>query len=456
MASVIKERETSLGGTVYERYDSNNELIQKFGAIGFVKESTEKKKTYFIITDLNGRLLEDANIYLNKTIGDADHSKRQNAYTALKLLYSFLQLEHYDDPRAITEDDIRNFRLFLEGGQKEGSLWKLDVQKRGNNTFNIYLSVYRDFFKQLYGLIDLSIFDTVSIGTAYGDGFMAHTKKATQEKYKSNKKVVEKKSVPKYIKHDQYEKIKDLIEEKYALREKIIIKLMYEYGLRIGEVLGLTFEDIMPSYLEGKFDLIIRDRMSDRPDQKAKGVPSPKSADYYKDDWYTKEGIGFQRVLIDEEMAELIYEYIDESRDDIVLSKSVKKRENLKTKTRADRVGSIPLLNNENQYIFLNHQHYTPLTQGGWNYVLREIFNLVGIQIDKGVKKENLSHRFRHGFAMLLVKEGCQILELQKALRHASPTSCEAYYNPDDIDKAELLRKNHVRSKESQLSDITK
>ncbi|MFD1707527.1 tyrosine-type recombinase/integrase [Siminovitchia sediminis] len=456
MASVIKERETPLGGTVYERYDSNNELIQKFGAVGFVKESTEKNKTYFIITDLNGRLIDDANIYLNKTIGDAEHSKRQNAYTALKLFYSFLQLEHYDDPQDITEDDIRNFRLFLEGGQKEGSLRKLDIQRRGNSTFNIYLSVYRDFYKQMYGLINLSIFDTVSIGTAYGDGFLAHAKNTTQEKYKSNKKVAEKQSIPKYIKHDQYEKIIELIEEKYSLREEVIIQLMYKYGLRLGEVLGLTFEDIMPSYLDGKFDLIIRNRISDKPDQKAKGTPSPKLADHYKDSWYTEEGIGYQKVLIEEYMAEMIYEYIDESRDDIILSKSAKKRENLKNKAAADRVGTAPLLNNENQYIFLNHQHYTPLTQGGWNYVLREIFKSVGIQIDKGVKKENLSHRFRHGFAMVMVKKGYQIVELQKALRHASPMSCEAYYNPDDKDKAELLRKNHERLEESQYSDSTK
>ena len=43
---VIREKQTSLG-TVYARYDSNNELIQRFGAIGFIKESTEKKKDLF-------------------------------------------------------------------------------------------------------------------------------------------------------------------------------------------------------------------------------------------------------------------------------------------------------------------------------------------------------------------------------------------------------------------------
>jgi hypothetical protein len=50
---VIREKQISLG-TVYERYDSNNELIQRFGAIGFIRESIERKMTYFIITDIMG------------------------------------------------------------------------------------------------------------------------------------------------------------------------------------------------------------------------------------------------------------------------------------------------------------------------------------------------------------------------------------------------------------------
>lgn len=73
---VIKDRQTSLG-TVYERYDSKNELIQKFGIIGFIKLSTVRRKTYFIITDLKGNLIEDANIYLNEKIGDDKYKKEK-------------------------------------------------------------------------------------------------------------------------------------------------------------------------------------------------------------------------------------------------------------------------------------------------------------------------------------------------------------------------------------------
>ena len=450
---VIKEKHTVLG-TVYERYDNENELIQRFGTVGFIKKSAGKKITYFIITDINGNLIDDANTYLNNKIEDSRYKKREQAFSALKLFFSFLKLVHIDNPRNITNDDIRDLRLFLEGGKKEGHLWDLDFQfRRDNQTFNIYLGVYRNFLDEMYGLKDSSLFDSSIVGKSTGPGFFAHADENTQESYESNKKVGVQQSVPKYIKLYEYEKIMEVVEESYGLRERVFIYLMYKYGLRIGEVLGLTFEDIEPSYIEGYYNLIIRDRMSDKPTQRGKGVMSPTSADQYNDDWYTTQGNsqGFQKVLIDEEMETLIQEYIDESRDDILLSKSPIKRKNLKNKAKADRVGTTPLLNNENQYIFLNHQHYTPLTQSGWSYILRKIFREVGI-----AKSDNLSHMFRHAFAMKHVKNGMQILELQKELRHGSPESCKDYYNPDDADKAELLRKNNERFKDSYYGDDTK
>ena len=442
---VIRERQTSLG-TVYERYDSKNDLIQRFGAIGFIKKSTERKMTYFIVTDINGNLIEDVNKYLNKEIGHAKYKKRERAFSALKVFFSFLALVHIKNPKELTNDDIKDLRLFLEGGKKDGQTWTLNLQvRRDNQTFNHYLNVYRDFLSKIYGFSSTTLFDTIKTGVSIGEGLFAHTRKETHERYTENKMVGDPGiSVPRYIRPYEYDKVKEILDEKYGLREKVIINLMYDYGLRLGEVLGATFEDIEPTNRETHYRLIIRNRVSDKPTQRAKGVMVPETVDDYKSQSYNTEGngLGYQVVIIDEEMAELILEYIDESRDDIVLSRSSKKRENLYSKAIADRVSKNPLVNDENQYIFLNKQHYTPLTQSGWNTVLREIFNATGILIDKDKRETNLSHRFRHAFAMILVKKGAEIYELQKALRHRNPNSCAAYYNPDDDDKVELLMKN--------------
>ena len=301
----------------------------------------------------------------------------------------------------------------------------------------------------MYGFSNTTLFDTIKIRVSTGKGFFAHAKKKTNERYTDNKIVGDRGiSVPRYIRPYEYEKIMEIVEEDSGLREMVIINLMYNYGLRLGEVLGVTFEDIEPTNSGNYYRLIIRNRVSDEPTQRAKGVMVPETVDDYKSRSYNTEGngLGYQVVIIDEDMAELVQDYIDESRDDIVLSRSPKKRENLNSKAIADRVGTTPLLNNENQYIFLNKQHYTPITQSGWNTVLRVIFNEARISIDKGKKENNLSHRFRHGFAMKLVKQDKQIYELQKELRHGNPYSCEAYYNPDDDDKVELLMKNKERS----------
>ncbi|PFM45224.1 hypothetical protein COJ45_21810 [Bacillus cereus] len=446
---VIREKQTSLG-TVYERYDSNNDLIQRFGAIGFIKKSTERKLTYFIVTDINGNLIEDANKYLNKEIGDARYKKREKAFSALKVFFSFLELVHINHPTELTNDDIKDLRLFLEGGKKDGQTWGLDFRvRRDNQTFNHYLNVYRDFLSKMYGFSNTTLFDTIKTGVSIGNGFFIHAKKETHERYMANKNVGDPgKSIPRYIRPNEYKKIMGIIEENYSLREKVIIILMYDYGLRLGEVLGATFEDVNLANGGKHSRFIIRNRISDKPTQRAKGVMVPKTVDDYKSRSYNTEGngLGYQVVFINEDMTELIWEYIDESRDNFVLSRSPKKRENLNTKAIADRVGTTSLLNDENQYIFLNHQHYTPLSQAGWNYVLRKIFDEAEISVDKNKKGTNLSHRFRHAFAMKLVKQGAHEYELQKALRHKSPESCKAYYNPDDDDKVELLMKNKERS----------
>ena len=75
-----------------------------------------------------GNLIEDANKYLNKEIGNAKY-KKERAFSALKVFFSFLELVHIHKPTDLTNDDIKDLRLFLEGGKKvKRGVWtfKLD------------------------------------------------------------------------------------------------------------------------------------------------------------------------------------------------------------------------------------------------------------------------------------------------------------------------------------------
>ncbi|SFL70329.1 tyrosine-type recombinase/integrase [Pelosinus propionicus] len=434
---VIKERQMKLG-TIYERYDSKGNIIQTAGALGFVKESTEKGFTYFMIMDLNGQLIEDANTYLNTTIQNSNYKKIEKAFTALKLFFAFLSLYSLNDYKNdFTNENLTQLRTFLEGGKIEGKLWNIDLSARSNSTVNSYIGVYRDFYKKMYRINDNPLFDKYSI--EWGQG--------KKEKYSSNESSPIPTQVPMYIKPDEYSKIIEDIKEYHSLRDKIIVDLMYQYGLRIGEVLGLTLEDIDESEL-GNPRIIIRNRVSDRPDQSAKGVLKVKSAHKYKTSEYRTYGVGFQIVYISQYMKEEIEEYIDESRDEFLLNRSDKKRNNLDKLAFADYIGTKSLENNENQYLFLSDKRYSPLTQVGWNFVLRDIFTKAGIPLDKVVREHNLNHRFRHGFAMVRVRSGVGVEELAEELRHRSTESCKAYYRPDEKDKVELLNKNQDNQKE--------
>lgn len=452
---VIKEVSTSLG-TIYDRYDNNGEVIQRAGTIGFSKN--KEGFTYFILTDLRGNKIKEANLYLNNELRESKYKKRELAFTALKLLYSFLDLNRITSYKyGLDEVIVSKLLQFLQGGNYKGFNWNQEFNTtRSNKTVNNYLGVYREYFTIIFNVENSAIHKTQIIGNLRGNGTMlGHSVKERVESYKANNSVKPNVKVPKYIKPLQYELILKEIEENYALRDRVIVELMYRFGLRIGEVLGLTLEDIV----EGSGNtsgLFIRNRLQDKPWQRGKGLHTPNSFLGYRADDYKGEGKGYHFILIDDQMLELLQEYIDESRDEFFLNKYEIKRKNLAEKGRADKLTDLEMEGAdvvENQYVFLSHQHYTPLTAAGWNCTLREVFNKVGIKVDNEKKKNSLSHRFRHGFAMVRAHQmNYTHIKLAAALRHKSITTVMKYYNPDEKDKAELLSAQRERANKGGYS----
>lgn len=79
---------------------------------------------------------------------------------------------------------------------------------------------------------------------------------------------------------------------------------MYEKGLRIGEVLGLTIEDIKDECI------IIRNRISDKEDQHSKCLYQPANKNEYKGSKYLGLDFGFNIVKIDKKLHDLLERYI--------------------------------------------------------------------------------------------------------------------------------------------------
>ncbi|MNF09215.1 hypothetical protein D3C80_2098270 [compost metagenome] len=59
----------------------------------------------------------------------------------------------------------------------------------------------------------------------------------------------------------------------------------------------------------------------------------------------------------------------------------------------------------------------------------------MGLTVDIDIRKNNLNHRFRHGYAMFLKKyQNISELDLMYALRHSGLSAVACYFNPDEDD----------------------
>ncbi|EJR53765.1 TPA: site-specific integrase [Bacillus luti] len=403
--------------------------------------------TYMMVIGTNGKSYFEAYKYLNVELGNSGFSKRDQALRALKLLYSYIELFN-TDINYLDVDDKNKIIAFLKGGQNIGRYISYDFKTiRKNDTINNYFGVYRSFFQYL-GIKD-NIFEEISgtqkiIGS--GNAFNSKDNALEVQAYSINLKEVKSRVVPKYITYSEYLKISKLIEDKYTLRDKIIVKLMYEYGLRIGEVLGLTLEDIHGEDItkqKNKCRLILRNRLTDKPWQYAKACLKVISRDTYNNPIYSEEDAGIQIVKITPETFDLIQEYIDETTSPF--SMSDKTFENYSLKNIADKVSSIDI--DRNAYIFIS-KNYTPITSGAWNKIMKKIFQEVGIKIDTGKKTDNLNHRFRHGFAMFKVlSEGFDELKLAHVMRHSYTSSVKKYFNPTEDDLIDFAIKQDELTK---------
>ncbi|MGN7300690.1 tyrosine-type recombinase/integrase [Ferdinandcohnia sp. SAFN-114] len=413
---------------------------------------------YFLLVNPGGGIINDVYTFLNNTenkkcIGNADYKKREQAYTALKLLYSFMELFYITDLKEIDDTEINRLEAFLKGGEKIGhSITFISKTNRSHSTIDKYYSAYRKYFDYLN--IEPNVFsETIKIrkSKGFGDGFLAHTKTTTEEKYKVSHKILTKKETPKYISYKEYLIIRETLEDMYTVREEIIVILMYKYGLRIGEVLGLTTEDID---FKGN-TITLRNRLTDKPYQKAKGCISVLNRMTYNSQEYNTKNHGYQIVEVDKEDMKILNEYYKDSRSPLKYLRKDKRKSkvlsNLEFKNIADKVTERKDIQH-NSYVFIS-KNGTPITNTGWNNIIKDIFITAGIVLDKKKKEDNLNHRLRHGFAMYkVVVEKYDQLKLKNALRHGDINSCKVYFRVDEKERERLAKETQELIKSDTMS----
>ena len=316
----------------------------------------------------------------------------------------------------------------------------ISYTNRGKTTVNSFFSIYRDYFRFLR-IADSPIFHENS----YSKYVPNKPKPQIQQAFKNSK------DPPKYISKSDFENIihyirKNSVNREVAMRNECLVRVMFEGGLRFGEALGSTIEDYILKEIDGRTIcfVYIRNRVSDLPYQNAKTCMNVWDKKNYTSFEYKTKDIGYQLTYLSSDTYDLLMDYIDcsQARADKTCSVAYE------SKAKADAVASCKESNQDNYYVFINSKG-TPLSSSLWNKILRDIFENVGLTVDYGVKRNNLSHRFRHGFVMKLLHELKLTAEqVMVRSRHKNISSLGAYYTPTTEDTVKIKIQIEDKSKE--------
>lgn len=438
----ITERQNS-SGTYYEKqdYSTKNELIStEYIKIRVYTSKTDNGKTLTMFYDSNMNPIDDAINFIN--FGGMQGQSQNyilQATSALRFLYAYLEIFHIDLSQ-MEDKEARAYIDFLRGVSREGLLYTTDFKtRRTNETISSYLKVARKYVSYLgYDnhafLTKSENLKTIMMPESEG----AKTVRLYNVKVKTPKRTD---YVPSYVNIEEYKNILETIKGTTTpLRDRVICRLLFEHGLRIGEVLGLTLEDIKMKETKDfqvQYRIELRNRVSDTNEQNVKTIMNVTSIDDYNDPGYIRKDVGYQVIVISEDLAMELLEYINTFHE----SDNYKYMERREKYARAD---SVPYGNpsiTKNYYVFLNTLG-RPLSENLWDKNLREIFKKAGLAVDVGVREKNLNHRLRHGYAMYLTNElHLSDFDVKTLMRHKNLSTTAIYHNPTPEDTEKLQEK---------------
>ena len=389
----------------------------------------DEGKPAIVVLDRHGRVRPDPTRYLTNTRDILPVGSRQQMARALQLLYVFCDLNGYD-PKALSFEKVDEFIAFLLGASVQDEPGHPRRTIRSAKTVNAYYGMVKRYVRTMgWPMEAYSHYHEVKVSGPMGAEYaMERTVKKDDHTLKAG--TVTEKEIPKHVTPKQMKAMAKNMKEAGDRTSLLVSHLQYSYGLRCGEVLGLTEEDF---YIEDEGDgpiykMVLRNRISDRLDQSCKGLMHPFDPKQYQGSHYkgSRHIIEITRATYDR-----VQEYIRWVRH--TWKMTARQRENYEKDTEADCV-YIP--QHPNRYIFVG-SNGRRLSCQTWNNRLAWYFTQIGIELDYGCKRFNCSHRLRHGFAMFHAQYSAHpmnIFELQRALRHASPNTCAIYYSilPED------------------------
>lgn len=214
-------------------------------------------------------------------------------------------------------------------------------------------------------------YKTVPVNESF-KGFLSYTRKQNQMKSRFLK-IKAPKPLPRPLSDEH---VKMIVDDVNSYRDKAILLIAFQGGLRIGEILGITFEDI--NFRKREITIKFRE---DNPNGSRVKNSKDRIVQIYE-----------QNAL------DALNNYILYERPE-----------------------------SESEYIFLTNKGKTkgnPLTYQGINTIFNYHCNKLGLK----VPNNSLTlHSLRHTHATKMYENGMDVLSLQKRLGHSSPQSTQVY-----------------------------
>ena len=386
--------------------------------------------------DRTGNIRPDAFRYLNETLRATNYATRRQIATALNLFHTWSDLTGAD-PKHLNAAQVKDFVNFLRGADvkaAEGGSRTVRTPK----TVNAYYGFVKEYVKKNdwdksafeqreYARRDLVIGD-IPMELPY-----------SRDPNRMRVDPLDRSTPPMHLNPEQARALVDLVEKAGDLTTLLLIELQMGYGLRRGEALGITLEDLKKGRsANGKTHcaIILRNRVSDAPDQHCKWLYQPTSTDEYEKRAY-KDAVRWV-IDITENLYNRLISYYEKTRS--ARMKAVR-RERMQADTLADCVEPFKESNvRENHYLFVG-ENGRRLSGQTYNNHLQKYFTAIGIEPDRGTKLTNCSHKLRHTFAMMLTTYTDHPVtreQLRLMLRHRSVISGEAYFTPTKEETAQM------------------
>ena len=346
-------------------------------------KTTNSKERYMLFNS-NGESVDVVNKYLKykDSYGSARNTLKTYCYH-LKLYFEYLEQSRLDF-LDVNIDSMANFLHWLKN--PSGSISNLHLKpvesKRSAKSINIIVSVVLDFYDYLLrnsiyeGKITEQLKREMSGSRRGYKGFLYHISKDKTYLAKTLK-LKEPKKKPKTLSKEQVEALLDNCKN---LRDRFLISLLYESGMRIGEALSLWLEDFS---LDGR-KVQIRDRGEHENGAEIKTSNAERVID------------------ISDNLINLFIDYISEYHDD-----------NVDTNFVFIKIAG------ENKYQSMEYPDVDSLFK----------------RLEKKTSIHASAHMLRHTSLTELRRAGMKSEHLQRRAGHADPNyTANTYYHPTEED----------------------